>query len=314
MATVDLSQPTRPVADHLLAELPRRLTLTLPELTLAAELAGGAPLPFAHQSSRPGYALPADSMDPGTSVEDRAYATALATLPPARETLSTRGLLLDGSEGRSGLEPGLAGAVGLLAAGTLGLDLDVRVGEQRVRAWHRQGGPAVASLATADGLVFELSWFGVPNWPAELARVAHLPPDLPTGTSRVPDELCTPFALLDAVGEALRSGRPELVGVLVGNSSLSVSADGRPLSAADAEAALCAVHEETRGRLRVLAAPLGASSEPRVGLVSWLLLADAWHEVAPDPDDTEPRVRLRRVAPTGLAAAVAPVLEAVRVL
>lgn len=312
MVTVDLSRPVRATADHLLAELPRRLTLTLPELILAAELAGGAPLPFAGRSNRPGYALLADSVDPATSDEAREYAVTRSALPAPRTTLARRGLMIRGAGGEPVAEPGLAGAIGLVATGTLGLDLDVRVGGQRARSWHRQAGTAVASLATADGLVFELSWFSAQHWPAELARVAEIPPDLPLETSRVPDDLCSPFALLDATGEALRAGRPELLGVLADNNPTPVLDSGTPMSTTEATAVLRAVHEETRGRLRVLAAPLDPGSEPRFGLVSWLLLADGWHSIVPGPVDPEPLVRLRRVAPTDLAGAVAPVVEAVR--
>src|SRR3954464_11120854 len=45
MATIDLSTPP-PAPSGLLDALPRRVGLTLPELRLAAERAGGAPLPF----------------------------------------------------------------------------------------------------------------------------------------------------------------------------------------------------------------------------------------------------------------------------
>ena len=45
MPTIDLSTPPPPPAT-LLDGLPRRVTLTLPELRLVAERAGGAPLPF----------------------------------------------------------------------------------------------------------------------------------------------------------------------------------------------------------------------------------------------------------------------------
>ena len=45
MATVDLTTPPPPPTG-LLDALPRRVSLTLPELRLAASLAGDAPLPF----------------------------------------------------------------------------------------------------------------------------------------------------------------------------------------------------------------------------------------------------------------------------
>ena len=45
MVTIDLTTPPAPPAS-ILDAMARRLALTLPELRLVAELAGGAPLPF----------------------------------------------------------------------------------------------------------------------------------------------------------------------------------------------------------------------------------------------------------------------------
>ena len=71
---------------------------------------------------------------------------------------------------------------------------------------------AVAALATADGLVFELAWFGTDVWASELARVAVVPEELPSAGSRVPGHLDLPFELADAavVGYLRESDGEEL--------------------------------------------------------------------------------------------------------
>ena len=56
MVTIDLTTPPAPTTTFLDA-MARRLALTLPELRLVAELAGGAPLPF----DVPGAEQPADA-------------------------------------------------------------------------------------------------------------------------------------------------------------------------------------------------------------------------------------------------------------
>ena len=196
----------------------RRLALTLPELRLVAELAGGAPLPFDLPSGTD------EAVDAGSlsgrlgksrgSVEDSAYTDALRTLHDPEDTLRRRGLVTD-----AGADPGIVGAVGLLATPRLALDIDVAAGATQVKAWHRQAGGAVASLSTCDGIVFELAWFPVDLWTTELARVTAPPEDLPIGTTHVPAHLDVPYALADSVGEALRSGRADLVPVLVDQSA-----------------------------------------------------------------------------------------------
>ena len=63
MVTIDLTTPPAPAASFL-DGMARRLALTLPELRLVAELAGGAPLPFDLQpadDAAPGHGLPVRS-------------------------------------------------------------------------------------------------------------------------------------------------------------------------------------------------------------------------------------------------------------
>ncbi|GAB3014582.1 hypothetical protein GCM10011376_07670 [Nocardioides flavus (ex Wang et al. 2016)] len=310
MVTIDLTTPpARPTS--LLDGIARRLALTLPELRLVAELAGGAPLPFDVVPDAD-EAVRADSLsgrlgeDRGTA-EDSAYVEALRTLHDPHETLRRRGLLTD-----DGADPGVVGAVGLLATPRLALDIDVAAGSAQVKAWHRQSGGAVASLSTCDGIVFELAWFPVDQWTAELARVTAPPEDLPLGASQVPEVLDVPYALADAVGEAMRSGRSDLVPVLVGQSGGTVVADGAALGDAEAAAVVSALHAEGQGRLRILAAEVSERATTSVGVVSWVLLKDGWHSLTPRHDDGA-RVAVLRVDPADLPTELAPVLAQVTV-
>ncbi|MCW2738027.1 hypothetical protein [Nocardioides sp.] len=308
MVTIDLTTPPTPPASFL-DGMARRLALTLPELRVVAELAGGAPLPFDLESTE-GAPSASGSLSGRLgqsrgSVEDSAYTDALGTLHDPYDTLRRRGLV-----GDDGADAGLVGAVGLLATPRLALDIDVAAGAAQVKAWHRQDGGAVASLSTCDGIVFELAWFPVEQWTTELARVTAVPEDLALSTSHVPALLDVPYALADAVGEALRSGRSDLVPVLMGQGDGAVLADGEEIGTAEAAAALSAVHTESRGRLRILAAEVSERATASVGVVSWVLLRDGWHSLTPRHDDGA-RVAVARVDPDDLATELAPVLAQV---
>lgn len=309
MVTIDLTTPPAPPASFLDA-MARRLALTLPELRAVADLAGGAPLPFDLTPADPGShgagSLSGRLGQSRGSVEDNAYAEALASLHEPHDTLRRRGLL-----GDAGPDAGLVGAVGLLATPQLALDIDVAAGATQVKAWHRHSDGAAASLSTCDGIVFELAWFPVDQWTAELARVTSVPEDLALSTSQVPALLDVPYALADSVGEALRAGRSDLVPVLVSQADGAVLGDGDPLGDAEASAAVAAVHTEGRGRLRILAAEVSDRDTTSVGVVSWVLLRDGWHSLTPRHDDDGPRVAVRRVDPDHLATELAPVLAQV---
>ncbi|MCW2791038.1 MAG: hypothetical protein JWO76_136, partial [Nocardioides sp.] len=209
MTTIDLSTPPAPPVG-LLDALPRRVALTLPELRLVAARAGGAPLPFEVSAPSGGSALDGRLGESRGSAEDTAYAAALEALHDPETSLSRRGLMSDGV-----VDEGLLGAVGLLATPTLALDVDITVGGIQAKAWHRQAGEAVAALSTVDGIVFELAWFPTSQWPGELARVAVIPEDLSLHDSSLPPVVDLPYELADAAGEALRTGRSDLVSVLV---------------------------------------------------------------------------------------------------
>ena len=303
MVTIDLTTP-HPAPATFLEGLPRRLALTLPELRHLAVLAGDAPLPFELvEQDRGGSGLSGRLGRTRDSAEQVAYAAALASLHDPVDTLRRRGLLTD-----EGAEPGLIGAVGLLATPRLALDIDVAAGDSQVKAWHRHADGAVATLSTCDGIVFELAWLPAEQWTTELSRITAVPADVASRTSAVPAELDLPYSLVDAVGEALRAGRADLVPVLVAQAGGHVLGGETALDEAATAAAVSALHTESRGRLRILAAEVDREQTTDVGVVSWVLLADGWHSITPRHDDDGPRVVVRRVDPTDLATELAPVL------
>lgn len=312
MPTIDLSTPPPP-PDGLLDRLPRRVTLTLPELRLVAEHAGGAPLPFDVVTAGGTTALDDRLGRSRGSAEDEAYAAALASLHDPATSLARRGLLGAGdAEGAGGVDEGLVGAVGLLATPSVALDLDVTVGGVHAKAWHRHADGAVATLATVDGIVFELAWFPTERWAADLARAAAVPEDLSLHDSGVPAFVDLPYELADAAGEAARSGRRDLVPVLVAQHAGSVvDAAGVPVPEPDVSGLLAALGTEHRGRLRALVADVSGETTTVVGVVSWVLLADGWHALRPHRVDGVHRVEVRRVDPLDLAPDLAPVLAEV---
>jgi len=305
MPTIDLSAPPPPPSG-LLDALPRRVSLTLPELRLVAERAGGAPLPFDLTGSTGANPLD-DRLGESRSVaEDSAYQTAVRSLHDPTATLTRRGLL-----GEDGPADGLAGAVGLLATPTTALDIDVTAGGIRAKSWHRQAADAVATLSTVDGIVFELAWFPASQWAAELGRVAVLPAELDVHASEIPALVEIPFELADAATEAIRSGRDDLLPVLAARHTGSVL-DGRgPLGDPEVTALLSALSHEAQGRLRVLVANVADGQPTVVGVVSWTLLADGWHALRPRQVSDVHHVVVSAVEPSDLATELAHVLAEV---
>lgn len=305
MATIDLGTPPAP-APGVLESLPRRISLTLPELRLLAEYAGGAPLPFeTPQGADP--ALDGRLGRTPASEEADAYAAAVASLHEPHSSLARRGLLVD-----TAADEGLVGAVGLLATPALALDLDVAVADARVKAWHRQRDGAVATLATTDGLVFELAWFPIGQWADELARVAVLPEDQPMHDSGVPGSVDLPYELADAAVEAVRSHRADLLPVLVADHPGRIRRpDGTAVPDREVVALLSALATEPGGRLRALVADVSATTTTVVGVMSWVLLSDGWRTVRPCRVEGVDRIEVREVGPGDLAAELAPVLAEV---
>ncbi|MEV7429730.1 hypothetical protein AB0N29_08935 [Nocardioides sp. NPDC092400] len=320
MTLVDLSTPPAGPAptSGLLDALPRRVALTLPELRCAADHAGGAPLPFdavEPDASADGAAGGLESRLGRSrgSAEAEARRTVMDALHPPATSLARRGLLVDGA-----LEEGLAGAIGLLAVPDLALDLDVAVGTGgdgvRARAWHRMAGGAVATLATVDGVVFELAWFAADHWPAELARVAVLPEDHRATGSGVPAHVDLPYELADAAAEAVRSSRPDLLAVLAAQEGATVrGGDGTTYDATEVLDVLAGLSGEVQGRLRALVADTSGEQTTVVGVLSWVLLGDGWHALRTYRDRVgdEARVEVRRVEPADLGPLLAPVLAEV---
>lgn len=307
---MDLSTPP-PATTGLLDALPRRVTLTLPELRYAAGLAGNAPLPFdlreqadAAAPSRPG--LEGRLGQSRGSSQDDAYAQALASLHEPEDSLTKRGLIVDGA-----LDESLAGALGLLATPDVAVDLDVSIDRAHAHAWHRAAKGAVATLATVDGIVFELAWFSAEAWGDELGRVAGLPEDVTLRGTALPDVIDVPFELLDTASEAVRSGRSDLLPVLAGQHSGAATADGEPIGDAELTSMLSALAVDSRGRLRALGADVSGDETTLVGVVSWVMLADGWHSLHPHRDGSDNRVTVRRVDATDLSGDLAFVLSEV---
>lgn len=322
VTTVDLTSAAAPAsAAGSLEDLPRRVALTLAELRHLADLAGGAPLPFDTATDAPhstdGTASPAAAAPAADDLEARlgaqpadpgrsAYDEVVAGLHEPADSLERRGLLVDGVA-----DAGVIGALGLLATPVLAVDLEVRVGTERARAWHRQSTDAVATLATTDGIVFELAWFEPRHWAAELAQVATPPEDVGAGTTDLPEVLDLPFELVDGVGEALASGRPDLVHVIVAAHAGEVRADATTVPDAAVAGLLTAMLTDATGRLRGMAADVATEGAPVIGVVSWLLLPDGWRSLRSYDAGGRQRLELRRVAPGALASLLAPVLAEV---
>lgn len=309
MTTIDLGAPS-PNPLHLLDGLPRRVTLTLPELQYCAASAGDAPLPFV-------LATAADTTDAVDPLADRlggrptepateAYDDALATLHDPLESLARRGLV-----SADGVDPHLLGAIGLLATPAVGVDIDVTAGGARAKVWHRQREDAVAALATVDGLVFELAWLTTDDWPEELGRVPALPDDIVLKESAVPELVDLPYELVDVAGEAVRENRGDLLSVVVEQLDGSArDGEGRVLSADETRTVVEALHAETQGRIRAMLADVGKPSTT-IGVVSWVLLADGWHALRPHREEGALRVEVRRVETLDFATSLAPVLAEV---
>lgn len=305
MPTIDLSTPP-PAPTSLLDGLPRRLVLTLPELQLLAGRAGNAPLPFAVADPEPANPLEQRLGRSRSSGEAAAHRAALAGLPDPAESLARRGLV-DGDTS----DRGLTGALGLIAAPDVALDLDVSVDGHRARAWHRQRGDALATLATADGIAFELAWASSAAWPEELRRAAALPGDLRLTESAAPAHLDAPFEVLDAGAEAVRSGRTDLLAAILERHAGEVHDEhGATLDPAATAAAINALCTEARGRLRALVADVTDDART-VGVVSLTLLADGWHALTPRRVDGRSRTTIRKVDADDLPSLLAPVLAEV---
>ena len=216
MATIDLSTPPPPPTT-LLDALPRRVTLTLAELRLVAERAGGAPLPFdvveprwRTRARRPARCEPLVG-------EDAAYADALASLHDPAATLERRGLLGDDANGEAARR------------GRPARHAHHRRRHRRDRGRHPRAvvAPAVTARPwrrSPRSTASSSSWPGSvrPSGPPSWAASAVLPDDLAVRASTVPAHVDVPFELADAATEAIHSGRTDLVPVLAAHHAGSV--------------------------------------------------------------------------------------------
>lgn len=307
MTLIDLSAPA-PEPAGILDALPRRLALTLPELRAVAAAAGDAPLPFEVRTPAEPSGLDTRLGESRARTDASAYAAALAGLHDPRTSLARRGLVDPGGR----LDQGLAGAVGLLASPAVAVDLEIAAAGVRAKAWHRQADGAVATLATVDGLVFEIAWFPAAQWPIELARIAALPEEVVLRDSAVPDLVRLPYELADAAAEAVRSDRSDLLPVLAAqHPETFTDLVGDPLGRIDAGAVLRGLAVEARGRLRAMVVDASVVPTTTVGIVSWTLLADGWHALRTLRAEGGDLVEVRRVEAADLAAELAPVLAEV---
>jgi hypothetical protein len=306
---VDLTAPA-PAADT----RPRRLPVTLAELDALAELLEHLPLPV--RAAAPVGGRLQDRMEGGARVPD-------ATEPAdVRNSLRDKGLTVGSTDDQpDDVPPAVRASLAALALGTPRIELRAVVDRGGtpvpLTAWFGVLGPVATGLGTVDGRTFELSFFGVEHLRAELVRALPAPvggepaPRLPAGGLRLPWEALT------AATEAGERGRGELVQRLA--QRVAAERPDLGLGAADVVRALGEVRAALRGRLRATvtggrppAEGTGAAETPGVGVLSWLLLGDRWHALAPVREPGRRDVLLRPVAAEDLPAQVAELVAEVR--
>jgi hypothetical protein len=211
------------------------------------------------------------------------------------------------------LAPEVAAALAELAGSELlvTLDLAVRLGPGRVarlRARHGVRGEQVTAVSTALSGVVEIARLDLHAWQAELARAVAA---TPSGAGLPPpaSDLLLPWDLLVGTGAARERHRLEVYDVLVARAVGSCRVGDRALDLAGCHDQLRRLHGAT-GRMRAVG--VGPGSRPRVGWVSWLLVADGWRALTPTARDRRPMVRVEPRRPTDLAVDAARWLAAVR--
>jgi hypothetical protein len=209
--------------------------------------------------------------------------------------------------------PALAGALMDLAHAPVMVDADVaRVvpgGAVTLRAWHRRSGNRCTWLTATQGR-FELGWCGPAWWGSQLVGLVAAGANQPPGESPHA-RLRLPLPLLLASGEAVRSGRDDLLAELLRHDPGGVCAP-EPLPADLAARQVRLVHAAVRARLQVTVAGNGPRGERRLGVVSWLRFPDGWRALTPTPEAGVPWVSVEPVAPTRLAAEVDRLVRGVR--
>lgn len=178
---------------------------------------------------------------------------------------------------------------------------DGRPGWARLRCRHGLRGDRVASTATVGGVV-EVATYSVEHWQAELARAATVP--LPGDAPPPPhDRVDVPLEVLLAAGEAVRSGRADVLDELVRRAAVQDPGGLRDQ--------LVGLHTAAAGRL-VATVATRESASPRLGWVSWVLFADGWRSLTTLRAEGRPMVRVARATPPDLGAQVAALVTRVR--
>ena len=174
------------------------------------------------------------------------------------------------------------------------------------RAWlrcrHGLRGDRVASTAWAGGDV-EVAAYGLEHWQAELARAATVPPSTQAAPPPPDEQVDVPLEVLLGAGEALRSGRADVLDELVRRAE-----DPDPPALREQ---LARLHTAATGRLLSIVGTHG-SGTPRLGWVSWLLFADGWRSLTPVRREGRPVVRLARATPSDLGRQMAALVTLVR--
>jgi hypothetical protein len=306
---VDLTSPA-PAADT----RPRRLPVTLAELDALAERLEHLPLPV--RAAAPVDSRLQERMDGAPRASE-------ATEPSAvRSSLRDKGLTVESTDDQpDDVPPAVRASLAALALGTPRIELRAVVDRGGARvpltAWFGVLGPVATGLATVDGRTFELSFLGVEHLRGELVRALPDPagddpaPRLPAGGLRLPWEALT------AATDAGERGRGDLVHRLA--ERVAAQRPDLGLSAPEVVRALADVRTALRGRLRATvtggrpaADATGAAETPGVGVLSWLLLGDRWHVLAPVREPGRRDVLLRPVAAEDLPEQVAELVAEVR--
>lgn len=277
-------------ADRATIGVPRRVTLGLAELVVAARLAGDVPLPV--RTAVP--PVTGDRMDvrlAGTPPH-LARASVVRELRRAaddgpdggRAGLAARGLVDDDGA----LDPGAGAALRSLAGGPLSVVLDVtavrRTGDVRLRSWFGVREGLAAQLCTGSSLDVELAWFDPRHWVTQLARAVSVEPWIPVPAAlTLPDYVSLPSELLAGFAKARRERRSDLLAPMAGSHVGEVRM-GEPgqVRAADSEEILALLHtlgDACRGRLRLLATRRDRADTSAAS--AWLLFDDGWHELCP---------------------------------
>lgn len=286
---------------------PRRVRLPRAAVDRLAELVG-TPSPATQMSGR--------RADPGTSA--RLGTSGRGSEPSPTPDDDVDRFLASAGLAESGVPTDQGRAVlAVWHAPTLAIELEalveLRSGAVRVRSRQCALAGWVVCLSTADGHHFELSRLGADAWWLEVARAAHVDtralrpvPD----PEVVPDVVETPWELLLATGEAVRSRRHDLLGQMVADHSGTTLAGGSTdgLRVAD-DTDVRRWHErlESASCGRLHAAVMGRSGRgrPGAGVLEWVLLHDGWRSLTPLTRDGRAMVRIQRREPVDLPGELA---------